>query len=127
VIKRLFCNLISVVGEWIKGHNLVRPQIGTHDLRLLVAARPLTTVAPWGSGGFAGVAKLGLQHIDRRGSYRKMSGCSRQAYPVLLVGSNVFARDSRCDESSSLSRVSVQKLQGPYGDQKGMGCGGRSS
>jgi hypothetical protein len=30
-IERLFCNLILIVGEWIKGHDLVRPRI---DMRL---------------------------------------------------------------------------------------------
>jgi hypothetical protein len=53
-IERLFSKLISVVGECIKGHDLVRPRTGAHDLRPLVAARPLATTVPWGSGGFAG-------------------------------------------------------------------------
>jgi hypothetical protein len=53
-IERLFSKLISVVGEWIKGHDLVGPRTGVHDLRPLVAAQPLTMATPWGSGGFTG-------------------------------------------------------------------------
>jgi hypothetical protein len=37
----------------------------------------------------------------------KQSGCSRQAYPIVLVGSNVAARASGSGESCPLSRVGV--------------------
>jgi hypothetical protein len=53
-IERLFSKLILVVGKWIKGHDLVRPRTGAHDLRPLVVVRLLATAAPWGSGGFTG-------------------------------------------------------------------------
>jgi hypothetical protein len=57
----------------------------------------------------------------------KRSGCSRQAYPVFLIGSNVSTRSSGGDDSCPLSQVSVRQLQGLSSEQKSMGGGGRSS
>jgi hypothetical protein len=62
-IESLFSKLISIVGEWIRGDDLVRPRTGAHGA-------PVVSSVGLNSAYIARIDEVLIE---------KLSGCSRQA------------------------------------------------